>query len=344
LVESGRYREGKFLDVLPRSEPSILKILPKWLDAPGPYRRPQVDVPFLERKRADFLREHTSDLDVTWLGHSTLLLRIEGKTILIDPVWGKHVAPLPLESMARFYPPPLPFDALPAIDLVVISHDHYDHLDYETILLLKDLDVPFFVPLGVGSHLRYWGISPERISEHDWWDETLLGSDLRVICTPARHFSGRGVTDRDRTLWASWTFVGQQRRVFYSGDTAMFPGFADIGQRYGPFDITMIETGAYNQLWVDVHLGPEQAVRAHKLLQGKVLLPVHWGLFDLGMHGWTEPIERTLAAAAKHEVTVVTPRPGETVTPLDPLPPKRWWPERPFQTAKDDPIVSTGLN
>lgn len=332
----------KFRDVLPRVEPQILKILPAWLKTPHPYRRPQEPLPHKKISRANFETAPESGLRITWLGHSTVILEIANKRILIDPVWGEYVAPLPLKNAKRFIPPPLPFEELPEIDAVVISHDHYDHLDYPTIRLLAKTNVPFYVPLGVGSHLEYWGVRAERIHEHEWWDESKLGQ-LTIACTPSRHFSGRSGADKDKTLWASWAFVAQSARVYFSGDTALFPGFKEIGERYGPFDATLMENGAYNQMWADVHLGPEQAIKAHKLVQGGLLIPVHWSMFDLGLHGFTEPIERILIAAEKEGVEVATLMPGESIEPKYPPPQKRWWPDAPFDTAEEAPIVSSHL-
>jgi len=310
--------EDRFVDVMPRKEPSILRILPKWLEKPVPHRRP-TQLPRLSPTKASFAQAPVSQLRVTWLGHSTLIVEIENRRILIDPVWGDYVAPLDIKTTRRFGPPPLPFDQLPHLDAVLISHDHYDHLDYPTVLRLNELELPFYVPLGVGSHLSYWGVPESRIFEHEWWDESML-LDLKLVCTPARHFSGRSLVDRDHTLWSGWALIGRNKRVYYSGDTALFAGFADIGRRFGPFDLTMIESGAYNQMWADVHLGPEQAVVAHQLLKGRVLLPVHWGMFDLGLHGWTEPIERIRLAAQKAHVTIVSLPPGGSFEPDAPPP------------------------
>lgn len=342
MQASAQWKGEKFVDVMPRVEPSILKILPKWLEEPHPYRRPQERMTHVRRRKADFQTPPKSGLRITWLGHSTLIVEIEGHRLLIDPVWGKYVAPLELEASARFIPPPLPFSELPDIDAVLISHDHYDHLDYPTILQLKEKKVPFYVPLGIGAHLEYWGVPPELIFEKEWWDESVLG-DLVIACTPARHFSGRSLVDKDKTLWAGWAIIGQERRVFYSGDTALFGGFAEIGKRYGPFDATMIESGAYNSLWADVHLGPEQAVAAHRMLGGGLLIPVHWGMFDLGLHGWTEPMERILVAAKKANVQIATMIPGASIEPAFAPAPERWWPDHPWETAAQAPVVSSGL-
>jgi L-ascorbate metabolism protein UlaG (beta-lactamase superfamily) len=245
----------------------------------------------------------------------------------------------------RVHEPPLPWNELPPLDAVLISHDHYDHLDMPTIRRLIDTDVPILVPLGVGAHLEHWQIPAERIIEHDWWDEYQLG-DLRLVTTPARHFSGRSMlmTDRMQTLWAGWALIGPAHRIYYSGDTAMFPGFHEIGRRLGPFDATMIESGAYNQLWRDVHVGPEQAVQAHVMVGGKVMIPVHWGTFDLALHSWTEPVERVMIAAQRFGVTVATPQPGQSVEPATVPPPTRWWPTTEWETAEEAPVVSSSLN
>lgn len=342
MTQSKQWDGDKFRDILPRVEPQLLKILPAWFDKPHPYRRPKEPLAHKKVSRAAFSTPPETGLRITWLGHSTVILEIASQRILIDPVWGEYVAPLPLKNAKRFIPPPLPFEELPKIDAVVISHDHYDHLDYPTIRRLAQTDVPFYVPLGVGSHLEYWGVKAERIHEHEWWDESKLG-DLLIACTPSRHFSGRSLVDKDKTLWASWSFVAPDARVYFSGDTALFPGFKEIGDRYGPFDATLMENGAYNQMWADVHLGPEQAIKAHKLVRGGLLIPVHWSMFDLGLHGFTEPMERILIAAEKEGVHVATLMPGESIEPKSPPPAKRWWPSVPFDTVEEAPIVSSHL-
>lgn len=243
----------------------------------------------------------------------------------------------------RFFEPPLPIDELPALDAVVISHDHFDHLDKPTIIALKGRVPLFAVPLGVGTYLEQWGVDPEHIVERDWWGEVQIGQ-LTLTATPARHFSGRSLvmSDQNKTLWSGWSIAGPYHRVYFSGDTAMFPGFSDIGKRLGPFDLTMIEAGAYDAMWPDVHIGPEQAVEAHRMVRGHLMMPVHWGTFDLAMHNWTEPVERLLAASDQG-VNIVVPKPGESFDPADPPELARWWPELPWKTAKEMPVVSTGL-
>jgi L-ascorbate metabolism protein UlaG (beta-lactamase superfamily) len=223
--------------------------------------------------------------------------------------------------------------------VVAISHDHYDHLDEGTLRRMKDWDTRFVVPLGVGARLARWGVPEARITELDWWESERVG-DLEVVLVPARHASGRGLRDKDRTLWGGFAFLGPRHRVYFSGDTGMFPGLADIGERLGPFDLTMIEAGAYNPAWPDWHLGPEQAVAAHRMVRGRVLLPIHWGLFNLAAHGWTEPVERVLAAAGQVGATVAVPRPGEGFETEAP-PHQRWWPDLPWKAGAEVPIRAT---
>ena len=282
-------------------------------------------------------------LRVTWLGHSTTIIEIDGLRVLTDPVWGDFVGPSPVVGPSRWYPPPLPLPQLPNIDVVLISHDHYDHLDMPTIVALSKRDIPFVAPLGVGAHLELWGVAPEHIVELDWWEHTQVG-DLDIHCTPARHASGRGLLDQNRTLWAGYALHGAKHRVYFSGDTGLFPDMKAIGERLGPFDLSMIEVGAYGQGWPDWHIGPEQAVVAHGWLGGKVLLPIHWGLFDLSSHGWTEPIERVVVAAQAAGITIVSPKPGGSFEPANPPPITRWWPDLPWRTAQEAPIVSTKLD
>lgn len=341
LRQSAQYRGDKFVDTLPRVEPDTVAAGMRWLKGVQ-HSQPEAPLPVVLRAASDFDAPPASGLRVTWFGHSSLLVELEGKRVLIDPVWGERCSPSSFLGPARFHPAPLPLEALPPLDAVVISHDHYDHLDYPSIKALQARPVRFFVPLGVGAHLAYWGVEPERIVELDWWQSSELAG-LKLVATPARHFSGRGL-GADVTLWSGWALIGQHRRVYYSGDTAMFEGFAQIGERLGPFDAALIEVGAYDAMWADVHLGPEQAVQAHRSVRGGVLLPVHWGTFDLALHSWVEPAERVLAAAELAGVTVVTPRPGESLDPLAPPPPARWWPTAvPWKTAAEAPVVSSNL-
>jgi L-ascorbate metabolism protein UlaG (beta-lactamase superfamily) len=340
---SPQWRDGKFRNRLPRADGSYARMLGEFMFGGSDYRTPSSRIAVVRRTRADYQGAPISGLRTTWLGHSTLLLEIDGQRVLIDPVWGERASPFSFMGPKRFFEPPLPLSELPEIDAVVISHDHYDHLDMPTVKALVSRNVRWIVPLGVGAHLRKWGIKTERITELDWWDATTVGG-LTITATPARHFSGRGLTDAGRTLWAGFAIVGATHRVFYSGDTALHDEFAEIGRRLGPFNLTMIEAGAYDELWVDVHLGPEQAVLAHQLVRGDVMLPVHWGLFDLALHGWTEPMERVLVAAELAGVRVAAPRPGDMVEPSQLGQPVRWWPQTPWETVREAPAYSTGVD
>jgi L-ascorbate metabolism protein UlaG (beta-lactamase superfamily) len=338
MERSPEWSRGQFVNPQP-----IVNDLGKSLHATlhaGPYVVPLHPVPTVIPDPKALATPPASGLRVTWFGHSSTLLEIDGVRILTDPLWSDRASPLDWTGPTRWYAPPIALRDLPPIDAVVVSHDHYDHLDQRTIVALKDSGATFVVPLGIGADLAYWGVPEDRIVELDWWDRTRI-RDLEIVSTPSRHASGRGVTDRDAKLWSGFAFVGARHRVYYSGDSGLFPALRDIGDRLGPFDLTMIEIGQYDQGWPDWHMGPEQAALAHTMVRGKVFLPVHWGALALAAHGWTEPIERALLAATRAGVTIVTPEPGESVDPTAPRPPTRWWPSLPWRTAEDYPIRSS---
>ena len=234
-------------------------------------------------------------LNVYWLGHSTLVVETGGKRLIVDPIFGSAS---PFSLMTRLQPAPIAFEELPEIHGVLISHDHYDHLEMESAKKFAAKGVPFFVPLGVGSHLRSWGVPENLINEMDWWEEKELDG-VTIACTPSRHFSGRGLSDGNSTLWSSWSIIGEEKRFYYSGDTSYSPHFKEIGEKYGPFDIAAIENGAYNENWSDVHLFPEQSVQASLDVKAKAMIPVHWGMYDLALHEWFEPINRAVAHGEK---------------------------------------------
>jgi L-ascorbate metabolism protein UlaG (beta-lactamase superfamily) len=281
-------------------------------------------LPIVALKQRDFDTVPDSGLRVTWLGHSTLIVEIDGHRVLLDPVFSERVSPVSFAGPRRFHPPPLPLAELPPLDAVIVSHNHYDHLDRAVIKHLRAIEVPVITALGVGGLLERWGIASQRVIELDWGEATTIGK-LTVTATPARHFSGRGLFDADRTLWASWVMTGPEHRVFFTGDTGFFPDLVKIGNVHGPFDVTLIKIGAYGEAWPHIHLMPEDAVRVHQLLRGAVLLPIHWGTFNLAFHGWAEPPERLLTAARDAGVTVVFPRPGQQVEPSVPQPDELWW-------------------
>src|SRR6202165_5074157 len=241
-----------------------------------------------------------SGLRATWLGHSTVLIEIDGLRVLPDPVWGPRASPSRLAGPKRFQPVPISLRALPPVDLVMVSHDHYDHLDYPTIRELAKSDVPFVTSLGVGAHLESWGVRPERITELDWWDShTLPATQGSVTAAPAQHFSGRGLKDRNATLWSSMVLRSSGHSVFFSGDTGLTTEYAAIRERLGPFDLVMLEVGAFHPSWGHIHLGPEHALEALALLGGGVFLPVHWGTFALAVHDWDQPAEALLELGPK---------------------------------------------
>ena len=338
MTRSPEWRDGAFVN----PQPIVNHVRPMvhgWL-APDPATNPTTPPPTMH---PDLRVAPASGLRVTWLGHSSMLVEIDGKRILTDPVWSERVTPIRGIGPRRWYPPPLPLDELPPIDAVVISHDHFDHLDRSTVVALDGRGTTFIVPLGVGAHLEYWGIPAAHITELDWWQRHRVGA-LEIVSTPSRHASGRQLFDRDATLWCGYAFLGPRHRVYYSGDTGLFPRMHDIGAQLGPFDLTMIEIGQYSQAWPDWHSGPEQAVIAHQWVRGKIMLPVHWGLFALASHGWTEPIERVLVAAKDAGVPLLTPRPGQSVEPSAPPPSERWWPALSWHRAAEDPIVSSQVN
>ena len=273
------------------------------------------------------LPARAGDLAVTWLGHATALLEVEGRWVLTDPVWSDRVSPSRTLGPRRNHPVPMSLSALPRLDAVLISHDHYDHLDTATIdVLVRTQTMPFVVPLGIGRHLASWGVPEDRVVELDW-DGSQEVAGLTFTCTEARHFSGRSLGN-NTTLWASWVVAGERRRVFFGGDSGYTPAFAEIGARHGPFGLTLLPIGAYSVRWPDVHMTPEQAVRAHAELRGEVLLPIHWATFDLAFHAWADPVEWLVERAAATGVQVALPVPGGRFEPAGDLPVQPWW--RPF--------------
>ncbi|WP_231626358.1 MBL fold metallo-hydrolase [Streptomyces apocyni] len=305
-------------------------------------RAPTGPVPVHATTLADLAKPPASGLRLTWMGHSSVLAEIDGKRVLFDPVWGERCSPFAFAGPKRLHPVPLPLAALGPVDVVVISHDHYDHLDLPTIKALASTDTVFAVPLGVGAHLEHWGVSADRLRELDWQESTKVAG-LELTATPARHFCGRGLRNPQQTLWASWVVSGDSHRIYHSGDTGYFPGFADIGAEHGPFDATMIQIGAYSEFWPknhtdhtplpgawpDIHMTPAQGIQAHLDLQGGaptgVLLPIHWATFSLAAHAWAEPGDWTRDAAEEARQAVAFPRPGEPFEPAGKLPEEPWW-------------------
>jgi L-ascorbate metabolism protein UlaG (beta-lactamase superfamily) len=310
---SPNHRDGVFANLEPASALELTR-REQWMlvrDVVGnsARQRPPAPVPLITPDAG----LPPADLAVTWYGHSSAVIEIDGYRVLADPVWSDRCSPSRAVGPHRLHPVPAPLEQLPAIDAVIISHDHYDHLDVETIkALARTQRSKFFVPLGIGAHLRAWHIPDDRIVELDWNESAELG-ELTLVCTPARHFSGRFV-NRNVTLWASWALIGPRHRAFFGGDTGYAKCFADIGAEHGPFDITLMPIGAYHPGWPDIHMNPEDAVRAHRdVSDAGLLVPIHWATFRLAPHPWSEPVERLLIAAADEGVALAVPRPGERV-------------------------------
>lgn len=327
MKKSSHFDGKKFVNTLETSMGlnfrDMTDMIYRWVMG-GQTRRPEIDIPVVNLGRASFESPPPDGLRVTWMGHSTALIEIDGRRILTDPVWGTRSSPLSIMGPKRFHPPPISLEDLPKLDAVVISHDHFDHLEKKTVCLLAKTGVRFYVPLGVGAHLEKWDVRASQIIEMDWWDQS-SANGIRIVATPARHFSGRNPFASNRTLWASFALIGPKHRVFFSGDTGPFSGFTEIGERYGPFDMTMMDIGAYDRNWPDAHLGPEKAVEAHLTLKGDLLLPIHYGTFNLALHDWFEPPAWLHSIATKKAVRHAIPRPGQMVDLTDPPPVDPWW-------------------
>lgn len=253
------------------------------------------------------LTNRSDKVKFVWLGHSSILINYEGTIILVDPVFSGTAAPVSFLSK-RFQAPVLQLKDLPKVDIILISHDHYDHLDMETIQFFREQDVKFITPLGVGSHLEGWGIQKEKIVERDWHESHPVGG-LTFTATPAQHFSGRSLTDDNKTLWASWVLKSKKHNIYFSGDSGYDVHFKEIGDKYGPFDIAFMENGQYDERWGAAHMRPEEVAIAYEELRAKKVFPIHWGMFALGMHPWYEPPKRLLKAV-KSKNDVVTPKIG----------------------------------
>jgi L-ascorbate metabolism protein UlaG (beta-lactamase superfamily) len=333
VLRSPQYRDGAF-----HNSAATRTLRPDVAEGGGllrellrrdPRRRPAGPVPLDAAPGA----APSGGLHLTWYGHASVLVEIEGRRVLVDPVWSRRCSPSQRVGPRRLHPVPVPLDRLPPLDAVLISHDHYDHLDYPTVKALTARgSAPFVVPLGVGAHLDRWGVPADRIIELDWDESVEVGRDpasggndgLRLVATPAQHFSGRTLA-RDRTLWTSWVIAGPTRRVFYTGDSGYFGGYAGIGAEHGPFDAALVQIGAYDARWPDIHMTPEEAVAAHVDVRGGLLVPVHWATFVLAFHPWSEPVDRIWQEAKARDVSLAVPRPGQRVDVDEPPAVDGWW-------------------
>ncbi|WP_409558255.1 MBL fold metallo-hydrolase [Achromobacter animicus] len=325
--QSPQQRDGRFSNPRPRPAMGFWKgVKLAWtvLFAKPRGTVPDITIPVRALDRAAL--EAAPDRSLYRLGHSTILMKLRGRFWLTDPVFSERASPVQWAGPARFHAPPISIEDLPPIAGVILSHNHYDHLDRAAIAKLADKTARFIAPLGVGDQLVAWGIDPARVEQLDWWQSTDVDG-LRLTATPAQHFSGRGLTDSDRSLWASWVIQDADLRVFFSGDTGYFDGFKAIGDAYGPFDLTLMETGAYDERWAFVHMQPEETLQAHLDLRGRWLLPIHNGTFDLALHPWEQPFERIVALAQEHAVSLATPMMGQRVDIDAPEAGTLWWRE-----------------
>lgn len=321
MLASPRYLDGRFVNAYTPEIADAGKMPFSDFVFGGEGRKPKGLLPTID-PRESWIRPPETGLRATWLGHSSVLLEIDGCLVLTDPVWGARASPVPGIGPKRFQSPPVALASLPRVDVVLISHDHYDHLDYSTILALRKWDVTFVTSLGVGLHLEAWGVPPERIVELDWWESATVARDLQITAAPAHHFSGRALRDNRATLWSSFVLRGSTHSVYFSGDTGLSSAFVDIGQRLGPFDLVMLEVGAFHPAWGSIHLGPENALKAWKYLGSGKLLPIHWGMFNLAIHQWADPAELLFANVTRG---LIMPRLGEPAEPsrVDAVDP--WW-------------------
>lgn len=322
MARSPQYRAGAFHNDQAESEPSagLADTIRDMLRGAG-HRRPRSSVPVVAQP---WRESPASGLAVTWYGHASALVEIGSRRVLTDPVWTERPSPVGAIGPRRLHPPPVSLATLPWLDAVIVSHDHYDHLDMATVRwLVRHQRVPFVVPLGVGAHLRRWGVPEHRIVELDWGEQVDLDG-LAISATPARHFSGRWLA-RNPTLWASWVIEHSGTKAFYTGDTGYFAGFADIGAQHGPFDVTLIQIGQYMSRWPDIHMTPEHGVAAHLDVRGGLLIPVHWATFALALHPWCEPADRVWAEAKARNVDLAIPRPGQRVDASKAPAVEDWW-------------------
>ena len=316
-------RGRKFLNPAPATVGGlgiVFKVLPQYLKNQAEVEPKRPLGPFITKAQV-YATPPASGLRVTWFGHSASLIEIDGLRVLIDPVWEQRASPFRFMGPKRFFQPTMALEALPKVDVVLISHDHYDHLGAQTVRRLARLQATagarWVTSLGVGKRLRGFGVAAEQITELDWTESATLAG-LKITAWPSQHFSGRGVLDRFTTLWGSYVIEGPEHRVYYGADSGWWEGFAEIAAQYDGFDLTMLEVGAFHPLWSSIHLGPDNAVKAFQAMaacapagRAGLLMPIHWGLFNLALHGWKQPVERIIELAEDKGFGLWLPEPGQ---------------------------------
>ncbi len=321
------HKQGKFTNLMPQF---TVTEAPDFIDDsshPKPTRRPDFDIPYVKIDPKS-LEQKTKHTRITWFGHSTMLLEMDGKNILIDPMFGDVPSPVSFIGQKRYSKGlPLNIEELPPIDAVLLTHDHYDHLDYQSILKIKDKVKRFYVPLGLNAHLERWNVPASKIEELNWYETANL-EGISFTLTPSHHYSGRSLSDRFESLWGGWVIKGALDNIYLSGDGGYGPHFKQIGAEYGPFDFAMIECGQYSRYWRQNHLFPEQSARVAVDVGAKLIMPIHWGAFTLAMHSWSSPVKRLLTKAKEFDIPVTTPKIGEQIVlgkePSE-QPNSTWW-------------------
>lgn len=321
MQKSPEFIDGRFENTPPQNtDTSILNNIKPYTE--GQIREPQIEIPVIPLTSESLNKPPIQGLKAIWFGHATTMIEIDGIRVMTDPILSEYASPFNF-GPKRFHPPPIKMEDLSHIDAVVVSHDHYDHLDMRTVQHLAKQGTHFYVGLGIGAHLEHWDIPKNLIHEMDWW-ETADVKGIKIHCTPSRHYSGRKKMDNS-TLWSSWTVKGPKHSFYFSGDTGYSPHFSEIKNRLGAIDLTILKVGAYGSTWLDIHMDPESAIKAHLDLEGKTMLPVHWATFNLAYHSWEEPIVRSVAAASEKNLNLITPRVGEVFIFGEKFSSASWW-------------------
>lgn len=329
IKKSAQYKDGKFqnpFETPMTTEGSTWDLMKRYTIVPRIDPAPKGEIPVTYLNHLDWNGSDSVDLQFSWLGHSSILIRLEDKNILLDPVLENRASPVSFAGPKRFHPAPVTANELPSIDIVLITHDHYDHLEKPTMEALADKAGLFIAPLGIGTLLEKWGVPPEKVIDLDWWEHHMVDS-LTITVTPAFHYASRGLFDRNKRLWCSYAINGKERSIFISGDGGYYDEFKKVGEELGPFDMSFLKIGSYDETWKQIHMTPEGAIQQHLDVQAKVLVPLHWATFDLALHPWYEPMERLITDAEKHDVQFLTPRIGQKIMHNQLPDLDHWWRE-----------------